>query len=610
MCLSNAQGTDGGKLLGGLGAEPRNGGIIQIGGQGHVIHLPHTACRILLTADVALVFDLRFHRIRLPTVQIRPVGIQGSESIVGNLRSAEQIRHGCAGGQRRGAHAREDLIHLGDGANVCSRQSGFFSLNDRPVVQIFSVTILADQPTRPSVLNQPLLRVILPQKQAELGAGGHHTVGLGGALRHQIVDQHADVGGRTGEDQRIPPQKLGAGVDGGDQALGGGLLITGGAVELTGAVQILHCFRFQSRKEGGGIDAVVLDGVGVAHDFRVAESLEGVQHTVLYLSRQGRRKSLQIDLVRGQSHRLHEELMAGLVGETDDLILNGGAITGARAVDLPRIHGGQMDILVNDPVGFLVGVGNVTGDLCDPIQSRLVGAAGEGDDVIVPGMNLQLIKIDGAAMDPGRRARLEPLEGQACRPKGSGQIGRRQGIVGTGFPLHRADVGVSRQIRAGGEDHRTGEKLAAGAGHNAPDDPSSVGQCIGENIGDFRLDQVQVGLILQDPLHVGGVEIPIRLHPLGADSRTLARVQRPGLDGGRISRKAHLAAQSVDLIDQMSLGGAAHGGIAGQIGHCVQGEGKQGGFASHTGGGQGGFASCVPRTDDNNIVHMLLRVRK
>ena len=268
-----------------------------------------------------------------------------------------------------------------------------------------------------------------------------------------------------------------------------------------------------------------------------------------------------------------------------------------------------MDILVNDPVGFLVGVGNVTGDLCDPIQSRLIGAAGEGDDVIVPGMNLQLIKIDGAAMDPGRRARLEPLEGQACRPERCGQIGRRQGIVGTGFPLHRAHVGMSRQIRAGGDDHRPSEEFAAGAGHNAADDPSSVGQRIGKNIGDFRLDQVQIRLVLQNLLHMGCIQRPICLYPLGADSGALARVQSPGLDGGCISREAHLAAQGVDLIDQMSLGGAAHGGIAGQIGHRIQGKGKQGGFASHTGGGESGFASRVPRTDDNNIVHKLLRVR-
>ena len=267
------------------------------------------------------------------------------------------------------------------------------------------------------MLDQPLLRVILTEQQAEFGAGGHHTVWLGGALGHQIINQHADVGGGTGENEGIPPLQLAAGVDGGDQTLCGGLLIAGGTVELAGAIEILHRFRLQRGEQGGGIDAVVLNGVGVAHDFRVAESLEGAKHAVLYFRRQRGRKSLQVDLVRREAHRLHKELMSGLFRKADDFILDGGAITGARAVDLPRIHGGQMDILVNDTVGFLVGVGDVAGDLCDPIESRLVGAAGEGDDVLVPGMDLQFIKIDGTAVDAGRCARLEPLEGKTCRPE-------------------------------------------------------------------------------------------------------------------------------------------------------------------------------------------------
>ena len=290
-----------------------------------------------------------------------------------------------------------------------SRQAGFLRFDDLTVGEEFPVPILADQSARPSVLDQPLLRVILPQQQAEFGAGGHHAVGLGGAFCHQIIDEHTDVGGGTGENQRISSLQFSCGVDGGDQSLGGGFLVAGCAVELAGAVQILHRFRLQRGEQGGGIDAVVLDGVGVAHDLRVAETIQGAKHTVLDLRRQGRRESLQIDLVRMQSHGLHKELMPGLFGEADDLILNGGAVAGACAVDLPRIHRGQMDILMDDAVGFRVGVGDVAGDLGDPIQGRLVGAAGEGHDVIVPRMDLQFIKIDGTAVDAGRCARLEPL---------------------------------------------------------------------------------------------------------------------------------------------------------------------------------------------------------
>ena len=42
-------------------------------------------------------------------------------------------------------------------------------------------------------LPQPQVRVVLTQEQPVFGPGGHHPVRLIGPLRHQIVDQHADI---------------------------------------------------------------------------------------------------------------------------------------------------------------------------------------------------------------------------------------------------------------------------------------------------------------------------------------------------------------------------------------------------------------------------------
>jgi len=57
-----------------------------------------------------------------------------------------------------------------------------------------AVPRLADGPDLVRQTAQPLFRVVLPQQQPVLGAGGVHAVGLTVVLRHQVVDEHADVG--------------------------------------------------------------------------------------------------------------------------------------------------------------------------------------------------------------------------------------------------------------------------------------------------------------------------------------------------------------------------------------------------------------------------------
>ena len=81
----------------------------------------------------------------------------------------------------------------------------------------------------------------------------------------------------------------------------------------------------------------------------------------------------------------------------------------------------------------------------------------------------------------------------------------------------------------------------------------------------------------------------------------LAPVEHPALEEGRIGSLAHLAAQGIDFPHQMSLGGTADGGIAGHIGHSVQGEGKQHGTAPQTGSGKGSFHTGMTGADYRHI---------
>ena len=121
------------------------------------------------------------------------------------------------------------------------------------LVQYFLIPLVADQADIVPHGAQPPVGVVLPVEEPVLGAGGHHAVGLVGALGDQIVDEHPDVPLIPPEHQRLPPQNLQRRVHPGHKALGGGLLIPGGAVELPRPVQALDFFALQGGQQLGGV---------------------------------------------------------------------------------------------------------------------------------------------------------------------------------------------------------------------------------------------------------------------------------------------------------------------------------------------------------------------
>ena len=76
--------------------------------------------------------------------------------------------------------------------------------------------------------------------------------------------------------------------------------------------------------------------------------------------------------------------------------------------------------------------------------------------------------------------------------------------------------------------------------------------------------------MLQRGFHQRAVTVTVGLNTLGMYGRALAEVERAGLQGDAIGRPSHLAAQGVDLKDEVPLRRAADGGVAGEIGDSVQ----------------------------------------
>ena len=260
--------------------------------------------------------------------------------------------------------------------------------------------LVRHQPVFPADGRKALIGVVLPQGQPVLAPAGHHPVGVHDALGHQIVHQRAQIAGVPAQHQLGFAQRGPACVQARQQALGGGLLIAGGAVELPGPVQALHRLALQRGGQRGGVHTVVLNGIGGPHDLQLLKAHDGMVHGVLHVLGQAGAEALQIHLLGVLAAGLHKHLVAILVGKAHDLILNAGAVAGADALDQPAIQRASADVFPDDPVGFGVGVGNVALHLV----------------VRVTGLALKPVKRNAAPVHPGRCTGLEPAQGQARGP--------------------------------------------------------------------------------------------------------------------------------------------------------------------------------------------------
>ena len=74
--------------------------------------------------------------------------------------------------------------------------------------------------------------VVGAEVKAEFGARSHHPIGLGDAVKREVVDHHTDVACRAIEGDRREVDRMGGRVEAGDETLRRRLFITGGAIDL------------------------------------------------------------------------------------------------------------------------------------------------------------------------------------------------------------------------------------------------------------------------------------------------------------------------------------------------------------------------------------------
>src|SRR5699024_2986050 len=116
---------------------------------------------------------------------------------------------------------------------------------------------------------------------AVFGARGKHAVRLLGAQGNQIINQHTQVGFITTWPPDLPFLRASRSIETGQQPLGGSLLVTGSALDLSGEKQVVDKLGFQRVFQITWIEEIVLDSVTRTRDMGVFQPLDGTYHLQL-----------------------------------------------------------------------------------------------------------------------------------------------------------------------------------------------------------------------------------------------------------------------------------------------------------------------------------------
>ncbi len=252
-----------------------------------------------------------------------------------------------------------------------------------------------------------------------------------------------------------------------------------------------------------------------------------------------------------------------------------------------------MQVPQDDALGLLVGPRDVADRAVPAGLQRVVR---ERDDRVVAVLHLKAVEIDAGAQHPRGGAGLEPAQADAELPQRGGQERGGEHAVRPAFVRDLAHEDFAGQIGAGRKDDRLCRERGAEAGRQLPQ--AAPARRDGD---DLRLAQQQAGLALQLALHDFAVLAPVDLRPQRMDGRPLAAVQHPALDEALVGRAAHLAAERVELADEVPLRRPADGGVARAVSHRVQIDGENNRLTPQASRGEARLDSRVPRADDGHV---------
>lgn len=192
---------------------------------------------------------------------------------------------------------------------------------------------VADEAQIAAFRSEAQVGVVLPEQDSIFGPTGKHPVGLIGAFRDEVINEHTDVGFVAGQRKRGLLFDGKVGVDSCDQALAGGLFVSSGSIDLSCEVQVGDRFCLQAVVELGRWEVVVFHSIPWSKHSGLLEARDFSHGRQLCFFGQRGRESIEVRFDGVAALRLDEDLVSVFVRESVDLVFNAGAIPGAFACD-------------------------------------------------------------------------------------------------------------------------------------------------------------------------------------------------------------------------------------------------------------------------------------
>ena len=311
-----------------------------------------------LAADIPGVFQLYLHAVAQKGRHIAPLARHGGHVRIVQGRAAQKVCRRGAALQRRLAlflqhgvclrRAHHRLLQPGKLGLLC----GLAGAEIRPARVVHKADGAAKR-------GKALVGIILPQVKPVFRTAGHHAVGVQHALCHKVVHQRADIAFLPGQHHPFFPAHGARRIDARQQALCGGLLIAGGAVELPCAVQPLHRLCLQRGAKGRRVHTVVFNGVGRAHELQMLKALYGAVHGVLHVFGQAGGHALKVHLLCVLAARLYKYLMARLFRKAHHLVFNRGAVARPDALNGAAVQRRAVQVCADNVMGGFVCKGDI-----------------------------------------------------------------------------------------------------------------------------------------------------------------------------------------------------------------------------------------------------------
>src|SRR6516225_6704890 len=228
-----------------------------------------------------------------------------------------------------------------------------------------------------------------------------------------------------------------------------------------------------------------------------------------------------------------------------------------------------MDVLADQVMGGFRGAGNPT------LNLGVGDGVGQGREWFgwrVAGLHLDRSPVDGAAIEPRRRAGLESPQRKPQPLERDGEADARPLPNAPSRDLLLADMNETTQERAGGENDG-----------RSPDAPPVL-QLDPRKTASFDLEVVDLGLdggevlgTADCMLHGEGIKLAVGLRAGPAHRWALAAVENAELDPAEVGDTSHKSIERVDFPHQVALAKSADGRIAGHRPDGAKALGHEGG---------------------------------